>query len=51
MPGVKKRNGKHFPNISVLSLEAVVELEQDISNEGRITLEKAKKTWYYSGEM
>lgn len=49
MPGLKK-DWRNFPDISPLSLEEGVKLEVDIAKEGRISIDRARKTWYYSGE-
>lgn len=50
MPGVKRNIGskRPFPNIFELSHEKGREVEQEILHEGKISLEKAKKTWYYT---
>jgi len=49
MPGIKRNPRRNnFPNITPLSLEESITLEQDIVKEGRISLEKARKTWYYT---
>ena len=49
MPGVRKYPRIYnFPNIFQLSQDESMELEKRIIDEGRISLDKAKKTWYYS---
>lgn len=48
MPGVKRDPHKDkFPNISPLSVKDSQELEKIIVQEGRLPLDKAKKSWYY----
>ena len=48
MPGVKRDIGKFFPNITPLSEKEIGKLEGKISSEKIISLERAKRTWYYS---
>jgi len=49
MPGVKRNpRGGNFPNIFRLSQDESMELEKRIIDEGRILLNEAKRTWYYS---
>ncbi len=48
MPGVKRNPSRNnFPNIRPISKEEARDLEQRII-ESRISLEKAKRTWYYA---
>ena len=47
--GIKKNlRTKTFPDISQLSIEDSQKLEKRIISEGRIDLDKARKTGYYS---
>ena len=48
MPGIHRRpNPGKFPSIYPLSTEEETELERSITDRGRISLSKARKTWYY----
>ena len=53
MPGVKKNlnTKKIFPSVVPLGNEEASELERMIVNNPRVTLEKAKKTWYLSNRL
>ncbi len=48
MPGVKINIHKFFPDITLLSEKEIGELEKKIIAEKIISLERAKRTWYYS---
>jgi len=49
MPGVKRsfNKGSPFPTITMLSEEDSLNLEKMITFDRRISLNKAKKSWYY----
>ena len=49
MPGVKRsiRIRPFFPNILPLPLTEALGLERRIIEEGRISLNKARRSWYY----